>query len=363
MTVLVLACEVGSVRAILPVCNKLLINRIGFVIGKCGCMNDEAGGEYTEFLVEVPMEVPGIYNFFLNYKIDIVLFSPNIDPYPTTLARFASLKKIPTFFILDYWNGYVSRLQLDRGALIRPTKYFVPDRYAADEAAKEGVSRESIMITGHPNMCVNSSKEKFQDDKQVLDISANYNNGEIVLFVSEPAAGDQGESLLDNPNFRGYTEYDSLSMLLNAVRESSSCYWVLILPHPRQNVGNLKEYWSSIGGDDFGGVVDSSNGVHFLKYSNKVAGMASTLLYRAWLLGKSVISIQPGLINKSLRVMKYREGVVFVDKKNDESKILEWLKEGPLPDKNVTNVEIKRHCHAADTICQEIIRQISSNRV
>ena len=41
--------------------------------------------------------------------------------------------------------------------------------------------------------------------------------------------------------------------------------------------------------------------------------MASVLISGAWLVGKPVLSIQPGLLNKSLRMIQDKRDVEFVD--------------------------------------------------
>ena len=52
---------------------------------------------------------------------------------------------------------------------------------------------------------------------------------------------------------------------------------------------------------------------HSLHHADAVVGMTSLLLYEAWLLGKPVASLQPGLRNEALRALALRKGVVFCD--------------------------------------------------
>lgn len=59
--------------------------------------------------------------------------------------------------------------------------------------------------------------------------------------------------------------------------------------------------------------------------SDGIAGMACILLKEAWLLGKPVVSLQPGLRLKPLRMLEARESVVFIDSYETMNSLLdEW---------------------------------------
>jgi hypothetical protein len=60
-------------------------------------------------------------------------------------------------------------------------------------------------------------------------------------------------------------------------------------------------------------VITGISGREAVWFADGVAGMASILLYEAWLLGKPVISLQPDLRQDALRMLQRRQGVVFVD--------------------------------------------------
>jgi hypothetical protein len=86
-----------------------------------------------------------------------------------------------------------------------------------------------------------------------------------------------------------------------------------LLPHPRQNCQTLCGLWQHCRGALQGGVVTGLSSREAVWLADGVAGMASILLYEAWLLGKPVISLQPGLRQNALRMLQERQGVVFVD--------------------------------------------------
>lgn len=64
--------------------------------------------------------------------------------------------------------------------------------------------------------------------------------------------------------------------------------------------------------------------------ADRVAGMASILLYEAWLVGKPVISLQPGLVRADLAAAVRRPGIAMVTESGQaEAAIAAWLAEEP----------------------------------
>jgi len=258
-----------------------------------------------------------------------LLFSVNVkDAFPLILARVSQDIGIYTLHLLDYWNGYHSRMALDGNVIFEPEKYLVPDEYAAQKAQEEGIKKYKIKVTGQPAFADSlSAYQAARKQSANYDISKNKMDFDrIILFVSEPVGLDQGYSIQQNLEYRGYTEADVLEILLSSICENTQKTGVLVLPHPRQNADQLEELWVKLGGKQYGYIVRNLRGRNLLPFAEGVAGMSSTLLYEAWLVGKPVISIQPGLRNESLRMMQDREGVVFIDDyKIAHRKVRDWL--------------------------------------
>ena len=327
MTILVSAIEVGSVRALVPICNYLA-DDVPIVIDNNGFFQEDEVGELEEYLINIPIEDDGLENFIKDQSIRLVLFSVNIhSTRPLQIARMADSLKIPTVHVLDYANNYKYRMELDGKELFEPTRYLVPDEYSRKGAIEESIPQRLIKVVGQPafadlniKFAINSELEN--PFKGIID---NIKGVKIILFVSEPVGDDQGSSLEDSPHYRGYTEYNVIDILINSLQNINQKLWFIVLPHPRQDTKKLRETWELLGGNKYGAVYEG-RGEAFLPFVHGVAGMASTLLYEAWLLGKRVLSLQPGLINNSLRMLSEKGGVTFIDQyKIAEDVVANWL--------------------------------------
>ncbi len=316
MSVIFAASEVGSARALIPVIDVFLQQEMSVHVIRRGYFASAQACFENYSIVECE-GVDDIKKCLIRLQAAIVIFSVNVkDQHPLTVARAADSLGLPTFHVLDYWNAYSERMKLDGLSLFSPTYYAVPDEYAAIKAAQEGIESKTIQITGQPAFfdaldCLNEVKKQTKcplAQKSKLDFNKKW-----IVFVSEPVSSDQGASLSENPNFRGYTEEQALSILLTALREFKHLYAVCVLAHPRQDLNKLNNLWHDLGGEQLGHIISGIRGRDLLPFVNGVAGMASTLLYESWMLGMPVISIQPGLLNNSLRMMEGKENVSFID--------------------------------------------------
>ena len=93
-----------------------------------------------------------------------------------------------------------------------------------------------------------------------------------------------------------------------------------------------------------------------------VIGMASILLYEAWLLQKPVISIQPNLRQEHLRYLEKRPGLHFSTEKAELSAIFQlwWqeVMEGKFKKPNLRD-DLKLHLQAPKKISRRLIELIS----
>ena len=355
--ILVSAIEVGSVRSLLPVCKELINQQHDIVIDKKGFFEEKECSELDLFFIKLPYDGLSIKNFLIRNNIKTLLFSVNVhDVFPLKLARIAQSININTIHILDYWNGYSLRMKLDRKAIFQPSKYLVPDEYAKKEAIDHGIDKDKIVITGQP--ALSDSAQAFLKNKvsRFDNLPPEGENKKLILFVSEPVMLDQGDSLQENKNFRGYVERDALKILLRALENTNEEFFTIVLPHPRQNIKELEKIWKSLGGNSHGYVTSSSKGRKFLPFVAGVSGMSSTLLYEAWLVGISVLSIQPGLLNNSLRMMQKKNKVTFIDKYECSTKVVEkWLISLKDETKCVFQPDLKLHVDSPKLVAKEVI--------
>ena len=268
-----------------------------------------------------------IKKYLINNSIEIVIFSVNVkDITPLKIARIAKKLNICTMHILDFWNGYKARMKLDNKVSFTPDYYFVPDLLAKKEAIKDGINKSIIFVSGQPDF-IDIKKDYLIQKNNIPKEFKKINNNKIILFVSEPVSLDQGKSLLENKNFRGYTEMDVMNLLIKNLHNlNNKDIKVVVIPHPRDNYQKVKKVWKKLGGNMHGFVIKKIDPIKLLPHVEGVVGMSSTLLHISWLLGKKVISIQPNLRIKNLETIKSRSGLVFVKNiKLADSQIKKWL--------------------------------------
>ena len=147
-------------------------------------------------------------------------------------------------------------------------------------------------------------------------------------------------------------------MIIEILDKIDKIFRIILVPHPRQDLKKLKKQWNMSGGSQYGSVCDNRRGRDLLPFVDGVIGMASTLLYEAWLLGKIVISIQPGLIVDSLRTLSHKKGIVFIDQyESAEEEICNWLFNlSSLPKQyNQIQDELKLHLSAAKNVADNVV--------
>lgn len=357
MSIMISAVEVGSVRALVPVCYELLAHGEEILIDKRGFFTDEELIDLESFLVTFPENQQELLFFLQKYNVKSLLFSVNVhDTYPLILARILDAEGIKTVHVLDYWNGYSYRMKLDGGTIFQPTKYIVPDEYAAKMAISEGINKDRIAVMGQPAIADVEESYRLSSVQINSPIKSLFpKSSKVILFVSEPVSSDQGNSLQENKHYRGYVERDALQILLKAVIQTVSQFRICVIPHPRQSVCELRNLWISLGGDKYGVVLDGIRGRDLLPFVDGVSGMASTLLYEAWLVGKPVVSIQPGLLNNSARMLKYKKNIIFVDRyRSAEKEVVKWLKSLNKGLKIHFHPDLEMHKNAPSRIAQEV---------
>ena len=349
MNILFTANEVGSVRAIYPIMQLCNETNIKFSYTKIGFFGSIDCNAWNVFPLHGSKGCSGIKEQLIKKEITVVIFSVNmVDTLPLKIAREANNLGIPTIHVIDSWNGYLSRMKMDHKCVFFPNYYVVPDEFAKVDAIREGIPSDIIMICGQPAFedSLKNYKLNMLDSKKNLLISNGLTlSGKLILFVSEPVRMDFGASIEDNKYYKGYTEFDVIPMVKNELSKYSNIE-TCVLPHPRESEEQLSKLWSEDDNYKHFKIISSIRGRKLLPFVDGVVGMASTLLYEAWLMNIPVLSIQPGLIEDNLKMLKMRDGVTFIDKKNNSDKIINtWLKEVSLNSEDSFRLNIiKNRC-------------------
>lgn len=268
-------------------------------------------------------------NFFEENGVGVLVFATSVkDRTALTLARRTRECLIPTIHVLDNWTNYSLRMRMDGLPAFVPDAYTVIDDFALREAEEDGVEGSVLHVTGQPALASLSEEYRSWQDNTARDApdgDAPRPGKRVIAFISEPVTQDQGATPA-SPQYRGYTEKEVLSLLCKTMQPYSDRVHIILLPHPREDSEDLVRCWESSRGLLEGGIVFAERGREVLFGADAVVGMASLLLYEAWLLGKPVMSLQPGLRVRPLRMLESREGVLFIDRhENIADRVKKWV--------------------------------------
>ncbi|MBR3722831.1 MAG: hypothetical protein IKN12_08700 [Selenomonadaceae bacterium] len=181
--------------------------------------------------------------------------------------------QVVTVSVLDYWSNYAKRfLSAESGETIYPDFYFMMDDIAKKEAIADGVPESIIKVVGHPGLDKYLLKNKSKDSKPKTR----------VLFLSQPLSALYGKSL-------GFNEYDVMEDLMSICKELSLPLSIKF--HPKDSMDFKAKYQKlSINGDTDEAMLNSKI----------VVGMNTMALLYGALMGVSVISYQPNLLQKDM---------------------------------------------------------------
>ncbi len=317
MSILAIANGPGGARAVMPVLEYLSGKSIPFTIVDDGFLTEESPKDWNRTRAILGGE-NSIEELFDDKKIELLFFATStLDTFTLQVVKLAKKYSITCVHLLDSWMNYKKRL-MSGGEVLLPNLYLVMDDLAYEGACFEGLPEIVLKIAGQPALArlneeyLQAKPWKTGDGKKQL------------VFISEPAEADQGAGV-ESPQYRGYTEKTVLKEFCNRLNGSSGEYTIGIVPHPRENREELLDCWQTYRDTLEGGLLEMS-GREAIFAAGGVAGMASILLYEAWLINKPVISLQPGLCKKELDFMHKREGVLWVTNHNEfGSSIDEWL--------------------------------------
>lgn len=299
----------GGGRAILPVINKMLhLDCFTPLVVNYSFLGLEAPLEAERIPIGVVSSSDSFLNLTKEYNIKRLIFGTGLENNLLLgVLNLAKKNNVKSLMMLDNWTNYSERL-FYRGYLHLPDIYGVPDRLAEDEAIMSGIPRERIKVIGHPDIgqCI----ARFDEINKRTKDQGLRNKSKKIIFFSEPVEQDQGSDLNHN-GYRGYTEKTVLRAVLDFM--STICIGdaqLIIAPHPREDpiaLGkclNIDNYQNV----EIGPKMVAEN---YLCDADGVIGMSSIALYKAWVLGLPVCSIQPNLIRDDLRSIFRRNGVFY----------------------------------------------------
>lgn len=215
------------------------------------------------------------------------------------LLRGAAAFDIPRAALLDSWMHLAGRFEAEDGSnplLYVPDRLGVPDPGTVHELLALGIAADRIQVVGHPYHA-EIKRLSGQVDRIRSRVRGELGIREremLLTFISEPLSWLRDRDGSDI----GYDEFDAFSLLHAGAHKSGLSMAVVVKDHPRRptlaaEVGtryhSMKEVRLLPLTDDTFDALD------LVLASDIVAGMSSTLLVHAALLGKRTLCLQPGL--------------------------------------------------------------------
>jgi hypothetical protein len=212
-------------------------------------------------------------------------------PFEPALWDIARRHNCPTLAIIDYWSNLERRFQV-----ARPDAVGAIDDRQADEVIALGFSSDQVIVVGHAWLF--SLREQLNSAPVDFNESAEEGSEVRVLYVSEPISYDV--AIGANPPY-GFDEVDSFRLLHQAACEAvraGNAVNLAVKFHPYENPAEFKKRISDL--PPLSGLtlrfLDHHDAPHtWVRWSDLVVGISSVLLLESMVLGKPVISVQPGL--------------------------------------------------------------------
>lgn len=206
---------------------------------------------------------------------------------------------VPSLAVLDFWSNLRPRFSDEFGNLaFVPDRVAVMDEVAREELLAEGIPADRIFVTGQPafdDLAEWAQRDGATQSHRLRTALGVPESAVLVLFASQPIAEMQeAHAGIAHP---GYTQHSVLTTLLPVLEEirtaSGRDVRIWIRPHPRE----LKDAYTGYASDNPSWVVVSSIGKprEAACAADLVTGMSSVLLFEAAVMGRAVLSLQPGL--------------------------------------------------------------------
>lgn len=288
MKVLALAGDAGGVRAVSPVLRKLAAQP-GITL------QVQAYAAAVEIWRRegwpiAPVDIAAVAS------CDRVLLGTSWQPEQWELEAIATAAKagIRNVSVLDSWVNYRVRFLNQRREFVLPDAIAVMDESARTEMLAEGFPAERLVVTGHPGfgeLEEYSSAEAQATARKRLREALNLKpEASIFLFASQPIS-----QMADGASW-GYDERQVLADIIASLDATTEDHEAVLLVkrHPRESGELALSKTASL----IIRVVDDALGDYreLVAASDFVLGMNSNLLLEACLLGKHVVSYQPGLL-------------------------------------------------------------------
>lgn len=243
---------------------------------------------------------------------------PSVDMSERYLWRQAALKGVPSLAFLDQWQNYSLRFS---GTGSHERLAYLPDwinclnETGRSEMIEEGFDPGRLLPFGHPYLA--SLRHDLAGlDPGILKRKLNiFPDQKVLLFVSEAIRENYGAQ-------RGYDQYQVLDYFLTMLAGQNERPKILVKLHPKDRRDSFRELAKKFERLSIEFVTNEMSSLECLAISDLVFGMSSIMLIEAYILGKKVVSLQPGLCVNDPLVLS-RHGLIPVILCTDKCNLLE----------------------------------------
>lgn len=203
---------------------------------------------------------------------------------------------IPSIAFLDQWQNYARRFSgcgKDEYLACLPDYINCINEFAEQEMLQEGFEAGRLKKFGHPYL--SSLSDAYDRTEHKEEIAKRLNlplNKPVALFVSEAIREHFGLS-------RGYDQFGALNLFFQLLKTALPEHIPVIKLHPKDKVEEYQQYFKSLSDKAPCVITNELNSLECIRLANHVFGMTSIMLIEAHILGKPVVSLQPGLVGKN----------------------------------------------------------------
>lgn len=207
-------------------------------------------------------------------------------------VREAAKRAIPSASFVDHYTGFDVRFEAGE-ARVLPDEIHVLDHKAAALAREAGLPESRTRITGNPyHGFLRSWRSQLTKEEVFQQLGIPVSKAKTILFAPDPLSNAGGAEKF------GTDEVAILALLLEALGETGKPFQLLIKAHPNQSMDYLKTGLKNLPRNVEVHLVPSEKDAllnDLIQHADLVAGMFSSLLIEAELLGAKTLRILCGI--------------------------------------------------------------------